>query len=245
MKLDYEISENAEVISSIGDALASVREVVERTIIDATPNDALQVRREAEAAAIKAGAKPETVEVFIEVDSIRNIVRAIATGATELRTKKMLSKVTEDEAKVAVARTMNVTPQDVECIVTTGLLRVFTIKDGVTKGSRSFEGIGTPLRVLDEEGFVKLGVSGHWKVVQSSTGKTLADLDALLEDTIVKDIERGMLLPSIYLLYTGRIVDYSGLSGVSGNVHNIRSMAQSELEGLKPEERVILIGLKQ
>ena len=65
----YKIAKNAPVISTIGVALALVRDVVERTIANPTEQDILEVRREAEQKAIKAGAAPNSIEVNVEIDT--------------------------------------------------------------------------------------------------------------------------------------------------------------------------------
>lgn len=86
MNMKHKIAKNAETISPIGVALAMVRDIVERTISNPTDEEILSVRKEAEQAALKSGASPGTIEIIVEVDPRRNTVRAIATGATELRT---------------------------------------------------------------------------------------------------------------------------------------------------------------
>jgi hypothetical protein len=85
MNLPARLARKAEVISTIGVALAMVRDVVERNIDNPSPEQILQVRREASDAVIKIGALPESVEVQIEVDTRRNLVRAVAFGTTELK----------------------------------------------------------------------------------------------------------------------------------------------------------------
>ncbi|MGB5048939.1 MAG: hydantoinase/oxoprolinase family protein, partial [Caldilineaceae bacterium] len=61
LHIPYRLVEHAPVISSLGDALASVREEVERAIGDASVAESLA--QEAESAAIRAGAAPESVQV--------------------------------------------------------------------------------------------------------------------------------------------------------------------------------------
>ncbi len=55
------------MISSIGVALALVRETVERVIPNPTPEDLQRIKREAFDAVVRLGAAPENVEVTIEV----------------------------------------------------------------------------------------------------------------------------------------------------------------------------------
>ena len=98
MKLDFKISQDAEVISSIGVALALVRETIERVIPNPGPEDLQRIKREAFDAVVKLGAAPENVEVTIEVDPQTQRVRATAMGASEMRAQDMRKQVSEEEA---------------------------------------------------------------------------------------------------------------------------------------------------
>src|SRR3954454_15701012 len=69
MQLGFKISQDAEVISSIGVALALVRETVERVVPNPTPDDLQRIKREAFDAVVKLGADPSQVEVTVEVDA--------------------------------------------------------------------------------------------------------------------------------------------------------------------------------
>ena len=86
MGIRWQIAENAPYISTIGVAMALVREQVERNISNPTQDDIKRIRSEAMEVVVKAGANPDTVEVTVEIDSQKNILRAVATGATEMRT---------------------------------------------------------------------------------------------------------------------------------------------------------------
>jgi N-methylhydantoinase A len=105
--LRYEISRDAEVISSIGVALALVRETVERVIPNPSAEALKGIRREAFEAAVALGASPEAVEVTIEVDPLTQRVRATAMGASELRAKQHTRDVTEAEALDIAAASMS------------------------------------------------------------------------------------------------------------------------------------------
>ena len=85
--LRHEISKDAEVISSIGVALALVRDVVERVIPHPKPEDLQAIRREALEAAVRLGADAKSVEVTIEIDRQTHRVRATAMGAAEMHVK--------------------------------------------------------------------------------------------------------------------------------------------------------------
>ncbi len=92
MGVKYSIPENAEVISSIGVALAMVRDVVERIIPSPSKEDLRSIKTEAINKAIESGATPESVEVFIEIDPQTSKVTAIATGSTEVKTTDLFSR---------------------------------------------------------------------------------------------------------------------------------------------------------
>jgi N-methylhydantoinase A/oxoprolinase/acetone carboxylase beta subunit len=236
MNLNYKISENAEVISSIGVALAMVREVVERTVVEPTPEDILRIRREAETAAIRAGAAPGTIEVFIEIDSQRKRVRAIALGATELRTKDLARKeVPFEERKHMAAQSMRVSPDEVKVEAQTEFFTVFSarVKD---KGFLGF--LLAPrntLRIVDREGVIRLSIR-NGVVVQSTARKILDDLKTYVTKH-TEYSEGGPILPGVYVLHEGRISDFSGLT----TPEHIMSMAEIDLKGLKPDEPVIVV----
>ena len=63
MGIRWQIAENAPYISTIGVAMALVREQVERNISNPTQDDIKRIRSEAMEVVVKAGANPDTVEV--------------------------------------------------------------------------------------------------------------------------------------------------------------------------------------
>ena len=69
MKLDHEISRDAEVISSIGAALALVRDVVERLMPHPQPEDLQAIREEVIEAVVRLGAARDAVDVAVDVDT--------------------------------------------------------------------------------------------------------------------------------------------------------------------------------
>ena len=77
MGFKYQIPENAEVISSIGVALAMVREMVERTIPNPTAQDIAQLKKEAKELAMNSGAVEDSIEVYVEIDEQAQKVTAV------------------------------------------------------------------------------------------------------------------------------------------------------------------------
>jgi N-methylhydantoinase A len=86
MHMTCSVPADAEIISSIGDALSMVRAERERTVSSLTADVVRQLSVEAENEALAAGAAPGTVEVRVEEVPERGTVRAIATGTVGLRT---------------------------------------------------------------------------------------------------------------------------------------------------------------
>jgi N-methylhydantoinase A/oxoprolinase/acetone carboxylase beta subunit len=82
--VDCTVPPDAEVISSIGDALSLVRAARERTIEDPSAAEVDALVAEVEAEAVAAGASPASVEVRVEYVSERRALRAVATGSIGL-----------------------------------------------------------------------------------------------------------------------------------------------------------------
>ena len=78
------IPTDAEVISSIGDALSLVRAERERTVTSADTGALEAMMADVEAEVVAAGASPASVEVRVEEIPERSTLRAIAVGAVGL-----------------------------------------------------------------------------------------------------------------------------------------------------------------
>ncbi len=80
----WAIPADAEVISSVGDALSLIRIEVERAMSDPTAEAVGELQREAEAAALAAGAAPDTITLETEAITERRAMRIVATGSVAL-----------------------------------------------------------------------------------------------------------------------------------------------------------------
>ncbi len=219
--LDFRLARDAEVISPIGVALALVREVVERTIVDPSPEDILRIRREAQDAVIAAGASPEGVETVVEIDSQRNIVRATASGATELAETAAHGVLDEEARLAAAARLMRTAVSGVRAVARTPGLTLYES--------------GRMLRVLDRFGVGRLTLRDGMVRV-TATGCAGEDLrDAIEDATAFGDVGRAM--PNLYVLHGARIADYSGLLSADQAV----ALAEEELAGREPDAPVLIL----
>lgn len=86
LQLPLHVPELAEVISAVGDALSLVRVERERSTVDMSPALQDALAREAEEAAVAAGADVASIDVRVELDEDRVALRAIATGMVGLHT---------------------------------------------------------------------------------------------------------------------------------------------------------------
>lgn len=236
MNLEHRIARNAEVISPIGVAMAMVRDTVERNIVDPSPEDILKVRREAAEAAITAGAVADSIEVQVEVDKRRNLVRATAMGTTELRRRDgEQSAINFDQCREAAARSMRISPADVKLAAETSGHLVFTGE----QQSKTFFGLFNSnkqlLRVVDRTGVVRLQ-----REKASVSVTNLANVTAELAravDFLTDYGDAGRAIPDIFILYGARIANFSGLA----DLDQVTALAEVELRSLNHETRLVVV----
>ncbi|HEX3816601.1 MAG TPA: hydantoinase/oxoprolinase family protein, partial [Mycobacteriales bacterium] len=231
---DAKIADHNEVISPIGVALALVRESVERIIPSPSQQDVLAVRAEAEAAVIEQGAAPETVEVDVSVDAQTNTVRAIATGATELRTKDRIEESTVDR-KALAAESLHTPSAVTELLAQTPNYAVFGAEARHSGVLGRLLKPRHPVRVVDSEGIVRLQ-SPDAHVSQTTVGEAGAMLEQLVT-TYTNFGDGGSQLPAIQLLIGPRIVNLAGITAQD----QLIALARTELESRAPDEPLISV----
>jgi len=231
MDLEYSIPENAEVISSIGVALAMIRDVVERVIPSPTSKDIADIKKEVSELAIASGAVPDSIEVQIEIDPQTSKVTAIALGSTEVQTTDLLKKCTEEEAKELAAKSIGLPANDVNLECKNNVFYVFSgVKD---KKSEKVQ-----IRVVDKKGFIK---------IQRGDGQgvmcTVQDIESVIDEmwdelSVYKSDMR--LTPDVYLCIGGKVLDYSGMT----STEQLYMIIETETALLEPDESVIIVGAK-
>jgi N-methylhydantoinase A len=234
--LRYHISEKAEIISSIGDALAMVRETVERTIVNPTPEDILRVRIECEQGAMASGALSGTIECYVEVDTIKNRVIATAVGATEFVVKDVAAKKVDPSAQRKIAAdSMRANPDHVDIAARTEHLTVFQCqmkKGGLFGFGRKSHQL---IRALDEYGVIRLILKNG---VAFST--TIGDMEQILlreGEKLTKYTDGGTVIPAAYLLYKARVFDMSGLKTLDEFI----AMSRVEIKGLDRDLPAVVV----
>ncbi len=246
--LPLRVAPNAPVVSAIGTALAVVRDVVERTVPDAAEADVLQIRKEAVEAAARSGADPSSITVDIEYDARSAVLRAVATGHTELRERDLSQREASDQerrsaaakslraaAEADGARPAGESPFGVELVADSGSLQAY-------RGAwerKALLGLikrrGQAVALVDRRGVVRLTVPGAL-VRASDAGRAREALADLLEES-TRYGDAGAQLPRLFLGVRGRIVDLSGLV----RADQVLSLAEAETAGLAPDERVMMV----
>ncbi len=224
----FSIPENAEVISSIGVALAMVRDVVERTIPNPTPEDLRSIRAEAIACAIESGATAASIEVHINIDSQTSKVTAIALGSTEVKTTDLLKECSEEEAFELVKKDIGTKADPPVLAAKTRFFYVYSAKSGK----------GNLIRIVDKKGFIRVqranGIAEIVKVqdYRESVEKFRAGLATYNADSILR--------PDFYLCVGGRVLDYDGTT----DFEQILILMDMEMSMMPPDDEVIVVGAK-
>lgn len=227
MGLPHEISRDAEVISSIGVALALIRDVVERIIPHPQPEDLTAIRREAIEAAVRLGADPASVEVAVEVDTMTHRVRAIASGAAEMRVKDAAGGISESEARSIAARSMGSSAQ---------ALRLVAATDGVRVYQGPGEGLA-PVRAIAWDGSIRAQRSRA--MIAQATKATLAGDLAKIWHTIAGTVSHHQHVAGLWLIAGRHVVDLSGVE----TLDQAQALARSETEDSNADDALVIIGV--
>lgn len=236
MDMEARIAKNAEVISPIGVALAMVRDMVERIVLNPTEDDILAIKQEAYDKAISSGATPESVEVNIEIDTTRNLVRAIAVGATELRAKDLMQDaLTEEEIIEKIAGQLEIPMSDVTIEASTGSM--FIVKGNIVQ--KSLFGLlkkkSSPVRVIDNEGVIRLQKK-QGTVTQVDLSKIEKSLQRIIEEATVYN-DGGEEIPDLFLVFNKQIRSFTGLTSAS----QVVALAGSDLKMLAKDTKVFAL----
>jgi hypothetical protein len=228
--LEGRIARHNEVISPIGVALALVREQIERIIPGAGQEQILAVRAEAEAAVIAQGAAADAVEVEVTVDPQTSTVRAVATGATELRTQDRAHRADEAERLRTAAASLKTDPSRVNVLAATPAHTVYG-----TEVRRRFRATCHPVRVVDADGVVRLHVPDA-QVEATTVADAPERLAKLVQETTSYG-DGGVRAPAVRLLLGSRIADLSGVL----DPQPLLALARSELRARAADEPVVAV----
>lgn len=229
LDLEYNIPENAEVISSIGVALAMIRDVVERIIPNPSKDDIASIKKEAADMAIANGAVPDTIEVQIEIDSQTNKVTAIALGSNEVQTTDLLKALNEEEAKELAAKSIGLPLNDTYLVTKSNLFYVFSAKTQTKE---------KPIRIIDKKGFIKVQ-RGDGEAYKCKVSEAPQVIEELWEKLSVFKSEMK-LPPDVYLCIGGKVLNYSGMI----SLEQLQMVVDTELNTAEPDDEVIVVGAR-
>lgn len=236
MGLPFEIAKNAAVISAIGAALALVRDTIEKTVINPTEADILKIRKEAEESVVRMGANPESIEVQVEIDAQKNIVRATAQGTTELRTRELgKSQLDDAQLEERVRQSMRSPVEQLELAAENGQLRVYHVRTVDRRLGGLFTRRLDQYRVIDREGVIRLQLRNGDCLPTNRRG-VLSGLKEFFEKHTVYG-DAGREHPDLYIVLRGRVLDMSGLV----NIDQILALVQIELANVCDDEPVAVL----
>lgn len=239
MEIRQRIAKNAPYISTIGVSLALVREQVERNAANPTEEDIRKIRSDVMEVITKAGADPQTVEIAIEIDSQKNILRAIATGATELRTKEMNAQAkTEAELLSIIQEAVQTDIGEIKAAGHVGRWHAYE----VNKVQKYFFGLlkkkKQMARIIDEEGVIRLQKDNAR--IQMIHKNQLHSIFEEFIDEMTQYTDAGATLPKTYLYFNQKALDLSGVM----NKEQLNSLVEMELEFVEDECDIIVVAAK-
>ena len=228
--VEYNIAENAEVISSIGVAAAMIHEEIERTLDQAETHIIAELIEEAKQKAIERGALPESVIVHSEYIAERGLLRVTAMGNVNLDISGLGSKqVNFDEARAVASHVARVLPENIEMLFETPSYYVFKGKVGQKK--LFFKSLLNTIVVMDKFGRVRLSID-NGIVFDGKADEVLQKME-----TYLRSNSNDGLAPQIHLLNGAKLIDFSGITAPE----HISRAVQNELANVSDAEKVAAI----
>jgi len=236
LNLNFELAESADVISAIGVALALVRETIERQVISPSNDDVLRIREDAQIAIEIMGAEPSTIDVFVEYDAQKGILRATASGATSsTKSKVRSSHLNEDEKLDLLSRSMRMPKERIKKEFAADSFDVYFGEQKLEGLARFFGKAERPLRVIDKYGSIRFQCrhGDALKIVKADTDRTIKDL----ANRWARWGDAGKTVPNIVVLAGSKIVDLSGLA----DIDQIASLAKAEVDCFPTDTPIIVL----
>lgn len=194
----WDIPRDAEVISSVGDALSLVRVEIERNLNQPSAKAIAQIHHEAEEAVIGAGASPTSIQVESRAVPERGALRVTAFGSVSLGADATPTEPHLDMEALRVVAKAEL-GGDAELVMTNGFFALF----------RSRDGKGTDIVVLDRQGTLASKARGD--VVVGAGREVAAQLDDRVT-SLVRHYGPVAVAPAIRVVRGTRLVDLTVFS---------------------------------
>ncbi|MGL4522050.1 MAG: hydantoinase/oxoprolinase family protein, partial [Bacilli bacterium] len=237
--VNHRIAENAPYISTIGVAMAMIREQIERSIVNPSSADIQQIRHDVIHKIMESGAKEETIEVSIEVDKQKNILIATATGATEFKQQEENVNCDEAAVKEIVAQSISAPKAS---LVENGKAGRFRVYEGVQHYKKMFgllDAKRTVHAVVDNDGVVHIR-RANAKSIVTTKGNLGTDLDPLVDEMSTYS-DAGQSIPKVYMFTGSKINDYSGLL----TLDQLKPVVNMDFEYIAPQQEIIVLAVKK
>ena len=235
---EYELAKHAEVVSAIGSAMAMLRDTVEKNIFSPKPEDVEKVRQEAFDSVLAMGANPESIEVHVEVDGQKNIVRAIAMGSIEFKAQDLLiSDVGNADRVYMISSYFAVEPDKTELLGNTSALYIYRITTEKKLFFNIFKSKRNVIVVSDAKGSLKQQVpSGtFYETTVKKAGETLKHI----LETHREYGDAGAIAKGVFLICGHKITDLTSVA----QEEQIISLAEKEISALPNEEKIYFIAV--
>ncbi|WP_230641654.1 hydantoinase/oxoprolinase family protein [Vibrio campbellii] len=232
-------AKNAPYISTIGVAMAMVREQIERSVVDPSASDIQKIRSDIMDQIVAQGAKEESVEIAIEVDKQRNILIATATGATEFSNDSSQDKLSEQDIITKVGDVFSVEKAAVEAKDAVGAFQIVKARKESRKFFNLLKKEEDHFAVVKSDGMIPLKIKNaqHIKVPRSGYGEAMKSLVSELSSYS----DAGQSIPKVFAFTGSRMFDYSGLF----SSEQLTSMIAMDLDHLDAEQEVLLVAAKK
>jgi N-methylhydantoinase A len=194
-RMPWDIPPDAEVISSVGDALSLVRVEVERSVDVTSTTDVADAHRAAEDAAIEAGADPASLQIESKALPEKRALRVIATGSVALDADAGIAGRELDQTSLTLIA-KECLREDPHAIPSPGNYSVFASSDAKEP---SFV-------VLDKRGAVAL--RGRGRILVGTGDDVMTELEALVP-ALTRNLGPLSIAPSLRILRGSRLIDLS------------------------------------
>ena len=230
LKYQFELAQNAEVISSIGVAAAMIYEEIEKTINQPKPEDVSLLIDEIKKRALERGAAPESISIQTEYINERSLLRATASGNVELDIGK------NNKRELNFAEVENIA---IKVLGSNEVKQILNMKNyyGFTceiKKKNFFVKVRkTPIVILDKLGRIRLMLENA-EIINGTR-----DLKTNIESLVYKFSNKNKddLAPQIHILDDVKIIDFSSLSSPEHLIEAIKK----EFDKLTVEAVTIII----
>jgi N-methylhydantoinase A len=219
--------------------MGMIRDTVEKSIINPSENDIIKIRQKASESVISMGAKPETVEVQVEVDNANKKVIAIAMGSSDLQTRDQTKQLGDSDLFRIASEALKTKNGELEEFGKTKLLSLLGYRKTVKHFFGRMKETRQPAVIINRDGIIKRKYDDVNFVV-STVSRAKTNISSLVEE-LRSYGDGGELMPDVFVMVSGKIIDMSGLIELS----QILSLVELDLKDIDPEEPAVIMAVKK